>query len=245
LKELEKKISKVVDGDLSVSLKSDKKDEIARVSNAFDDALRKIESLIDSRQLFLRSIMHELKTPIAKGKLLNEFLTEQKQKSGYDAVFERLELLIGEFAKVEKMLSSSYELKLSKYHAMDIVDQAIELMILDEDEIDKKIEIIEKCDLVLYTDFNLLSLAIKNLIDNGIKYSNDNKVTVEILKKEIVIKNRAPQFTSDIKSYNKPFQTNSHGLGLGLYIVQNIMDILGLDMSYSYKEDKNIFTIKE
>ncbi|HEY9129750.1 MAG TPA: HAMP domain-containing protein, partial [Sulfurovum sp.] len=55
LKSLQKQIEKVSQGDLSVSVRSDKKDEIAQVSNAFDDALRKLESLINSRQLFLRT----------------------------------------------------------------------------------------------------------------------------------------------------------------------------------------------
>ncbi|HIP61950.1 MAG TPA: HAMP domain-containing protein, partial [Sulfurovum sp.] len=138
LKTLQRQIQKVVDGDLSVSVKSNKNDEIAQVANAFDDALRKLESLINSRQLFLRSIMHELKTPIAKGKLLNEFLeNSSSQKGGYEAVFERLELLIEEFSKIERMLSSSYKAKLAPYNAQDIIEQALELMIMDEDEIQK------------------------------------------------------------------------------------------------------------
>jgi len=97
-KSLHESIQKVVKGDLTISFQSKKSDEITQVSNAFDDALRKIEALINSRQLFLRTIMHELKAPIGKGKLLNEFLEDSKQKKSYDMVFERLELLIEEFS---------------------------------------------------------------------------------------------------------------------------------------------------
>lgn len=244
LNDLENKIAKVKDGDLSVSLKSDKNDEIARVSNAFDEALRKIESLINSRQLFLRSIMHELKTPIAKGKLLNEFMSDDKYKLSYDAVFERLDLLIDEFAHIEKMLSSSCELKINSYHIRDIVEQAIETMILDEDEIREKILQVYNFDLMFDTDFNLLSLAIKNLLDNGLKYSSDTKVSIFVNEDAIVVKNFAPQFTTDIGQYSRPFYNKSHGLGLGLYIVQNTIAVLGLDLTYQYKNGQNIFVIK-
>ena len=245
LKTLQQQIQKVVDGDLSVSVNSNKNDEIAQVANAFDDALRKLESLINSRQLFLRSIMHELKTPIAKGKLLNEFLeNSSSQKSGYEAVFERLELLIEEFSKIERMLSSSYKTKLAAYNAQDIIEQALELMIMDEDEIQKSVTIVQQAPCSIYTDFELLSLAIKNLIDNAIKYSPDNSVKITIKQNGIQISNRGTQFTDSIEPYLEPFHGQKHGLGLGLYIVQNIIKMLSLEIEYSYTDSENTFWIK-
>ena len=245
LKTLQRQIQKVVDGDLSVSVKSNKNDEIAQVANAFDDALRKLESLINSRQLFLRSIMHELKTPIAKGKLLNEFLeNSSSQKGGYEAVFERLELLIEEFSKIERMLSSSYKAKLAPYNAQDIIEQALELMIMDEDEIQKSVTIVQQAPCSIYTDFELLSLAIKNLIDNAIKYSPDNSVKITIKQNGIQISNTGTQFTDSIEPYLEPFHGQKHGLGLGLYIVQNIIKMLSLEIEYSYTNGENTFWVK-
>ncbi len=243
LKILLRQIQKVAEGNLSISVKSTQSDEIAQVANAFDDALRKLESLINSRQLFLRTIMHELKTPIGKGKLLNTFLEDEKLQEGYDAVFERLELLIDEFSQIEQMLSSSYALKLAHYNAKDIVEQALELMIMDEDQIEKQVTIIEKEPLIVHTDFKLFSLAVKNLIDNAIKYAPDHKVTITITKESMVFANEGLQFTESLDAYTKPFHPQGHGLGLGLYIVQNIMEILKLDLNYTYNDAQNVFTI--
>ena len=245
LKTLHRKIQSVAEGDLAVSFKSENHDEIAQVSNAFDDALRKLESLINSRQLFLRTIMHELKTPIGKGKLLNEFLENQTQRESYDAVFERLELLIEEFSKIEKMLSSSYTLKLASYNVREMIDQALELMIMDEDEIEKQVEVIEVEHFVLKTDFELFSLGLKNLIDNALKYSPEHKVTIKIYKNKIEILNAGEQFTDDLDEYTKPFNPKGQGLGLGLYIVQNIMTLLKLNISYTYSNKENKFVISE
>ena len=245
LKTLHSKIQRVAKGDLAVSFKSDNHDEIAQVSNAFDNALRKLESLINSRQLFLRTIMHELKTPIGKGKLLNEFLEDKAQKERYAAIFERLELLIEEFSKIEKMLSSSYTLKLVSYNAREMIDQALELMIMDEKEIEKQVEIIEEEPFILKTDFELFSLALKNLIDNALKYSPNHKVTIKIYSNKIEIINEGEQFTDNLEEYTQPFNPKGQGLGLGLYIVQNIMTLLKLIISYEYMDKKNIFSIKE
>lgn len=245
LKILQNQIQKVAEGDLSISVKSNKKDEIAQVSNAFDDALRKLESLIKSRQLFLRTIMHELKTPIGKGKILNAFLEEDKLKEGYEEVFGRLELLLNEFSKIEQMLSSNYELHLANYNAKYLVEQALELMIMDEEALEKQVQIIEESPLVISTDFTLFPLALKNLIDNAIKYAPDHSVEIYISKEGIALSSKGVQFTDSIESYFKPFHGKGEGLGLGLYIVHNIMEMLKMDLSYEYANNKNTFSLKK
>ena len=243
LKTLQSQIEEVAKGDLTVSFKSDKSDEIAQVSNAFDDALRKLELLIDSRQLFLRAIMHELKTPIGKGKILNAFLEEEKLKEGYEEVFSRLELLLNEFAKIEQMLSANYEVKLAKYNAKDLVDQSLELMILDDESLEKYVTVIEKSTLILSTDFTLFPLALKNLIDNAMKYGSDHNVEIIIDNKGISVLSSGVQFTDDIESYYQPFNAKGKGLGLGLYIVHNSLEMLKLMLDYRYEDGKNSLTI--
>jgi len=243
LKELEKKIKKISNGDLSINLKSNKNDEIANIANSFDDALRKIEDLISSRQLFLRSIMHEFKTPIAKGKLLNEFLDDEKQKQSYDNIFNRLTLLIEELSKIEKLLSSSYILKLKKCNVINIVEYALELMFIDEDDLKNKVSIIKKQSNIVNVDFELFTLCIKNLLDNAIEYSPNKKVEIIIYKDKIIISNHGKKFTNSLETYKKPFSYSSNGLGMGLYIVQSIIKTLNLNLSYSHKNEKNTFTI--
>ena len=243
LKTLQGQIEEVANGDLSISFKSEMSDEIAQVSNAFDNALRKVESLIDSRQLFLRTIMHELKTPIGKGKILNAFVNDENLKDGYDEVFHRLELLLNEFAKIEQMLSANYEVKMSKYNAKDLVEQALELMILDEDTLEKSVTIVELSPLVLDTDFTLFPLALKNLIDNAVKYGDESKVELQIDEDGISIKSKGKQFTEDIESYYKPFHGKGKGMGLGLYIVHNSLEMLNLKLDYRYEKGMNSFKI--
>ncbi|HLD22899.1 MAG TPA: HAMP domain-containing protein, partial [Sulfuricurvum sp.] len=68
LRRLRKQIARFGEGDMGVRFRTDGSDEIALIANELDSTQNKIRSLIESRTLFLRNIMHELKTPIAKGR---------------------------------------------------------------------------------------------------------------------------------------------------------------------------------
>ena len=238
LKELQEDIQRIGEGDLSISLKRKEDDEIAEVANEFDNALRKIEALVNSRQLFLRTIMHELKTPIAKGRIVTELLKDRRNQEKYEIIFQRLELLIEEFSQIEQMLSSRYTLNMNEYNVYDIVDQAIELLILDEKTVQEKINIEVKNHFSLHTDFNFLSLAIKNLLDNGLKYASNHKIKVVIDSNSIVVINKGEPLNAEIENFFQPFHNQTHktkgGLGLGLYIVKSISEKLELDFEYYY-----------
>jgi two-component system OmpR family sensor kinase len=126
---------------------------------------------------------------------------------------------------------------------IDIVEQAIELMILDEEEILQHITIVQNSKLIVNSDFDLLSLAFKNLISNAIAYSPSHHATIRIENNSVIIENDGKQFTQDIQSCFIPFHTSSNGSGLGLYIVKNILDLLSHKLKYVY-DNKNIFIIE-
>jgi len=242
LTELKNKIKKFSEGDLNIQCASDKKDEIAEVANEFDHAVTMIRELLQSRQLFLRAIMHELKTPIAKGRLMSEMLPDEKSKQRMHGIFERLNLLIDEFAKIEKITSKNFKLKLNSYKMSDLVEASIDLLMVEHPERLVSIEI--QKDYIVKADFELFTLVIKNLLDNAIKYATDKHVIVRIEGDHVDIINKGEALSEPLENYFKPFHTSKSGLGLGLYIVKSILDIHHMTLTYQYQEGKNIFTVK-
>ena len=242
LSELKRKIKKFSEGDLNIQCASDNKDEIAEVANEFDHAVTMIRELLQSRQLFLRAIMHELKTPIGKGRLIAEMLPDEKNKIRMHSIFERLNLLIDEFAKIEKITSKNFELHIKPYKMSDLLEASIDQLMVENPERHITMHIDE--DYEVSVDFELFTLVVKNLLDNAIKYSVDKKVIIVIDNKQLQIINQAEALVEPLENYFKPFHTSKKGLGLGLYIVKSILDIHHMKLEYRYEKGNNIFTVR-
>ncbi len=241
LSKLKSQIQTFSKGNLDIECKSDKKDEIAEVANEFDHAVTMIRELLHSRQLFLRAIMHELKTPIAKGRLVSEMINDEKNKARMHSIFERLNLLIDEFAKIEKITSKNFDLTIKPYKMSDLVEASIDMLMIENPKhlITTQIE----KDYSLNVDFELFTLVIKNILDNGIKYSTDKHITVVIGENKLKIVNNGEALKEPLENYFKPFHTSKKGLGLGLYIVKSILDIHKMELNYQHKDKENIFTV--
>jgi two-component system OmpR family sensor kinase len=241
LSELKSKIQTFSQGNLDIDCKSDKEDEIAEVANEFDHAVTMIRELLQSRQLFLRAIMHELKTPIGKGRLVAEMLPDEKNKARMHSIFERLNLLIDEFAKIEKITSKNFDLTIKTYKMSDLVEASIDLLMVENPG--RLISMHVDHDYTVDVDFELFTLVLKNLLDNGIKYSIDKHINIIIDNHQLQIINQAEALNEPLENYFKPFHTSKKGLGLGLYIVKSILDIHKMELYYDHKEGKNIFMV--
>jgi len=242
LSDLKSKIKTFSQGNLDIDCKSDKADEIAEVANEFDHAVTMIRELLQSRQLFLRAIMHELKTPIAKGRLVSEMLGDERNKARMHSIFERLNLLIDEFAKIEKITSKNFELTIHPYKMSDLVEASVDMLMIENPQRLITTEIEE--DYLIEVDFELFTLVIKNLLDNALKYSTDKHVTVIISSQGLEVMNIGEKLKEPLENYFKPFHTSKKGLGLGLYIVKSILDIHQMHLDYLYTEGANWFRIR-
>ena len=246
LKKLSSDIRKFGAGNMDVNIaKPDSNDEIAKVAIEFDAAASKIRELLRSRQLFLRTIMHELKTPIGKGRIVSEMVQNETHKSRLIAIFERLDMLINEFGKIEQLLSKNYALNYQESYFSNILEQARDMLMLDKFE--EKVSVDIRQDILLRVDFGLFSLAIKNLIDNALKYADDKKAQVICDKDGIVVRNLGKPLQNPIEYYLQAFirekGNKSGGRGLGLYIIDHICQMHKFSLKYSYEDGYHAFKI--
>ena len=241
LRKLKRQIVKFANGELNgVQNVGNGKDEISEVSEAFYEAVCQIKALNDSRHLFLRNIMHELKTPITKGLIAAQMIEKSKNQERLISVFHKLENLINELAAIEQITSKIGLTNKTPCLMRDLIDEAIDIAMIEKEHVG----ISELDEVRVMVDFKLFSVAIKNMIDNGIKYSTDKHVNIMVSKDHMKFITQGEKLKNDLDFYIQPFikgEDAQKSFGLGLYIVSNILEAHGLKFGYEYKNGMNVF----
>lgn len=238
---LRKKIELYGDGNMDISFKTSSDDEIGAVANELERARQKINTILESRTLFLRNLMHELKTPIAKGTIATQMLDSQKQRDRFTSIFKRLEALVTEFAMIEEVTSLEDKKDFSEYRLLDVIDGAIDMAMVEREHVTVKIS----GKIKLHVNYRLYTTAIKNMIDNAMKYSTDAHITILVNdENELCFESKGECLAHSLEYYIEPFTKDNpskNSFGLGLYLVDSILKAHGQVLAHEYENGVNRF----
>ncbi len=218
-------------------------DEVATVANAFCEAVSTIDNLQKSRIIFLRNIMHELKTPITRGKLITHLLDEKiEDKKKLLDTFNDMESQLKELSDIEAITSKAQKLDVKEYALIDIVENVYDILELYDIQCNVHDEIVR-------VDFNLFSIVLKNLVDNARKYrSNGTLIEIQYKDKLLSVINKGEPLSDNINRFFEPFARGcndytAESFGLGLYLVHEVIKRHGFIFSYKYDAGKHFFSI--
>lgn len=215
--------------------------ELEALTKAFDETAKHISNISKARSLFLRNIAHELKTPLSKGRFLAEMVHDEKLQERFHSLFVHFDTLINELLQVERLTASGMPLDKKEYLLQDCIDEALELAFVDDGQVE-----IGESQKRIYADFKLFTLALKNLISNALKYSPDNKAAIHTTDNSIIISNKGEPLSRPLEQLTQPFvkgDESSEGLGLGLYIVKQILDAHDMRFEYTFQNGSHRFEI--
>jgi len=231
------------EGDTHLNIAIKGEDEISQITREFNLVLEKIAAMREARSLFLRNILHELKTPIMKGSLTADCLSESVDQERLKSIFNRMNYLLDEFSKMEQFSSGEWYLNTREYRFVDLLDHTCDILLCDKKSLTIKGE---DSVLMIKADFELFAIALKNLLDNAFKYSKA-KPTLIILSHSIEICSMGEPLSDENRIFTKPFnrtyESSLTGLGLGLYITDSILKKHGFKLEYNYASGLNCFRI--
>lgn len=238
-----KKISQTMkifsQGELNVRTQVKSNDEIAEVSENFNLMADKLQHTLLSKETLLREVGHELKTPIARGKFALNALDESEQKRVITDTFFDLERLTNAILQ-EKLLDEEV-LHITTFKASTLIVQTLSKLTIAEENINVTIE-----DFEVKGDLYYLEMALKNLVENALKYTDKKPITLIAKKHSLSIHSDGKPLAHMLSYYLQPFtqqNRNSSGFGLGLNIVQKIVEKHGFTLAYENKNGQNIFTL--
>ena len=166
--------------------------ETEHIITAFNELLGRMKVLDESRQEFVSNVSHELKTPLASMKVLADSLNCQEdvpielyQEFMQDITDEidRENQIITDLLALVKMDKTQGDLNIENKEINDLVELILKRIrpIAKQRDIDVIFESTRE-EVIAEIDEVKLTLAITNLVENGIKYNEDHgyvRVTVD------------------------------------------------------------------
>ena len=228
--------------DIAIKYESNN-DEIGELANAFYKAMDNNKKLKDSRDIYIRTIMHEIKTPLTKARFLTHFLKDDiEEKSKFNQLFINMQDELAKLSEFEKINSNLFHIQIEPININTLIDETLEKLLIDKISVE-----INQFNLNKDLDPLMFSVVLKNLIDNAIKYSKNKTCQIHLSQNKILIQNlslmhKAIHFDSLIEPFRQEDET-VHGMGLGLYLANEIILKHGFSLKYKFQDDFHIFEI--
>jgi two-component system phosphate regulon sensor histidine kinase PhoR len=232
----------------------------------FIEDVTKIKMLEKIRSDFVANVSHELKTPLTSIKGFAETLKYVDEKGTRDKFLdiiyiesERLTRLINDILTLSELENKDYLANFEKVDVKNSIEEVIHIM--EPVARGKKICILKNMcdeDIFIYGDSDKFKQMLINLVDNSVKYTNENGHIEVILYSEdsmacISVKDNGigiaresiPRLFERFYRVDKARSRSMGGTGLGLAIVKHISVLLNAEISVDSKiGEGTTFTIR-
>lgn len=245
MKEATEKLSK---GDFNVSLPELGKDELGELSRSIQSLANDLEHLKKERNEFLASIAHELSTPLTylmgySKVAMRDSLSEKDRKHYLEIISEeseRMKELVKNLLDLARMDETSFTISKEYFMARPFIKSLYKLVAPSYEMKKIKLNIVCDNDFEIHADPIRLEQVILNLLDNALKYSNENsevtliakrrkeKTVISVIDTGIGIPSNEIKFIFEkLYRVEKSRSRAYGGSGIGLAVVKELVEAHG------------------
>lgn len=207
-----------------------RRDQLGDLAADINQLAGDVESMLDAKRALLLGISHELRTPLSRMRLTLEFLDDAENAASLKAEIIEMEKIVAALLEAERLTGRHARLARTKVAVGELVAELLDDFFgRDKDRI---IVHQPQAPVIVNVDEARISLMLKNLIANALRYSTAADGPVELSfgtdANELVFKVRdhGPGMSSEQASrLGEPFYRgdpsrarSSGGTGLGLYL---------------------------
>lgn len=241
IKQMEKIAKEIAQGDFSIRLAINGKDEVASLGKSINVMSSNLGEVDRNRREFLGNVSHELRTPISYLKGYSEALEEgiitpEKYVEIIQKETDRMNQLVHDLLDLAQLEGDSYPISKEPIIFSELVKDVWNRF---EWKLNEKILVTEfnlDEEVVVNGDYGRLDQVVDNLLSNAIKYTPENgKIKISVLQENTsgvliiedegigIPKEDLPYIFERFYRVEKARTRKSGGTGLGLSIVHKIV----------------------
>ena len=209
-----------------------KASEIDQLAKTFNGLLARIDEMVEQEQTFASNAAHELRTPLTRLRgQLGLLLEEPEVRGEVRERLERAELTCVELVDCTEALLALSHRSACLDEAVDLAEVALTVRNALREEDARRVELSAN-EAIVRGDTALVRLAVKNLVENALKYS-DGSIGVEVRADDddcfLEVADSGPGIPeAELEVVREPFQrgreprADVRGTGLGLALVDHV-----------------------
>jgi signal transduction histidine kinase len=238
VKELMLGVQAVSAGDLQYRVPASSNDELGELAQAFNSMSEQIAAILASKRRLLFDVSHELRSPLTRMNVALAMLPEGKAKISLERNIRELNTMITELLENERLAVLGSKLVVEQVDVVKLARNVIETFGHDTG----RIEFDSLTDrLEITADSQRLTVALRNVISNALKYSSesDGPVRVSVFPDDagarMVVVDHGIGIPED--AHDKVFEAfyrtddsrsrETGGYGLGLPLTKSIIEAHG------------------
>ncbi len=214
--------------------------DVRLLISAFTDLGRRVNAMVDEKDRMLGAIGHDLRTPLAALRVRVESVEDDTDRARMVETIDEMNATLDDILSLARLGRPS--------EAPTDVDVAalVDAVVDDFRDLGHDVDFVEAARVPLHLRPNLMRRAVRNLIENAIKYAGAAEVRVETGPQEvaIVVADRGPGIPADrMDAVFDPFtrletsrNRDTGGIGLGLALARAIVRDAGGEVALTNRE---------
>ncbi len=182
-------LEKMADGHLDQRINFKRKDEFSDIANAFNNMAAKLEMVEVTRDEFVSNVSHELKTPLSSIKVLGEsiLIEDNVPQEMYveflqdiNSEVDRMTNIVNDLLTLVKLDQREIALNKELIKVEKLVQDIVKRLSALASNKNIALDLVIEKETEMMADEMKLTLAISNIIENAIKYTEEGKVIVTV-----------------------------------------------------------------
>ncbi len=228
--------AQIGEGNFDHRIRNIRHDQLGDLASDINRLADDVENMLNAKRALLLGISHELRTPLSRMRLMLEFLDKTEDRETLKPEIDEMEKIVVSLLEAEQLSTRHVTLSRSRVRIRALISELIDSYFSRDRQ---RISVhVAANELEANVDEVRISLLLKNLISNALRYVPESGGRVEVMAEAdgdnlvLRVRDNGPGLSSDQAEHlGEPFYRgdpsrtrNTGGTGLGLYLAMLVAE---------------------